>query len=246
MTRREEVAALCRDGLSPAEIANRLGLRMYDVKTHLHTQVGEGAIRRSDVLFTIPEEQRREFEVLISCSPTGQYWDLINSADAAGYEQETFRLYLDFRGARVWRGDLYEYIADVELYFHDIIRRKLVERFGDGEAGWWRQGVPATVRTQCVTSRENDPTPAEDPFAYTTFIHLGEIIEKHWEAFASTLPEVLTQSKKDFSASFRRLNRIRNAVMHPCKNIVPTEDDFLFVRSLWRVCSAGRPGTGNI
>lgn len=179
MTRREDVAALCKEGLSPSEIGSRLGLRMYDVKTHLLTQVGEGAIRRSDILFSIPAAQRREFEAFIKASQGQSYWGILNGAVAAGHEKETFRLFLDLAEDRVWRGDLYEYIADIELALHDRVKRALAERFGDGEAGWWRQGVPSPVRTTWVTARESD-SPADHPFAYTTFIHLGEIIEKNW------------------------------------------------------------------
>ncbi len=246
MTRREDVAALCREGLSPSAIGERLGLTMYVVKTHLLTQVGEGAIRRSDILFSIAAEQRRQFEEFIKANQGNPYWKIINAAAAAVHEKETFRLFLDLAQERVWRGDLYEYIADIELALHDRVKRALAARFGDGEAGWWRQGVPPLVRTACVTARENDPSPADHPFAYTTFIHLGEIIEKKWDLLVSALPKLLAQSRKTFSTDLRRLNGIRNSVMHPCKRIEPTEDDFLFVRSFWRAMSCTGQGSGSV
>jgi hypothetical protein len=204
------------------------------VRTYLLTQVGEGALRRSDILFSIPGEQRRTFESFIKANAHRGHWGTINAAQTAGHERETFRLYLDLATERVWRGDLYEYIADIELLMHDLVRSTLTGQYGDSEKGWWRQGVPIAVRTACVTARENDPTPVPDPFSYTTFIHLADIVEKNWEAFRGALPTALDTSKKDFLSSLRRLNSIRNGVMHPSKRIEMQDDDFLFVRTLWQ------------
>lgn len=234
MTRANEVVALCQQGLSPCQIAQTLGLSMFAVKTHLQSKVGEGALRRSDVLFTIPLDTRREFDRVINTNRDSDYFNIIKCAVAAGHEYDTFRLYLDFSKDRVWRGDLYEYIADVEIFVHDLVRRTLEQRYGHDEAGWWRQGVPTPIRTACVDAREKDPSPAKDAYAYTTFMHLGEIIDKNWQCFAALLPPQYAQSKKSFAADLRRLNGIRNGVMHPSKKIELREDDFLFVRSLWR------------
>lgn len=57
MSHREDAAALGMRGLAPVQIAKRLDITLYPVRTHLLVKVGEGSLRRSDILFRIPAQQ---------------------------------------------------------------------------------------------------------------------------------------------------------------------------------------------
>lgn len=129
-------------------------------------------------------------------------------------------------------GDMYEFVSETELSLHDLVRAKLQEEFGTEEAGWWRQGVPAEIRTVCVTRREQDEEPAASPFAYTDLVHLFKIMDRNWTLFVGLLPKRYASSKKSFESELSRLHRIRNSVMHPVKGKKWSEADFEFVRRM--------------
>ena len=133
-------------------------------------------------------------------------------------------------------GDMYEMVRDVELALHERIRGAFVEAFG--EEKWWREGVPATVRAECAALYEHDPDPAPEAFAYTTLIHLREILDKRWDVLAPALPKVFQSNRKKLSADLVSLNRIRNAVMHPVRRATFTDREFLFVREFARALAA--------
>jgi hypothetical protein len=77
---------------------------------------------------------------------------------------------------------------------------------------------------------ERDAEPATDLFCYTTIIHLLKIFDQNWTAFCEHLPGKLRANKQDFVARLKRLNAIRNIVMHPVKALPLTEADFYFLR----------------
>src|SRR5262249_50918621 len=74
---------------------------------------------------------------------------------------------------------------------------------------------------------------AEDPFSYTTLIQLAKIFDKKWGLLSKRLPPKLESNKSEFTSRLERINRIRNAVMHPCKGIGISDDDFLMVRNFY-------------
>jgi len=126
---------------------------------------------------------------------------------------------------------MYQLIYHVEVELHRIVHTILIQEHGIEKAAWWRVGVPEQVRLQCVSARESDPSPAEDPFCYTTFIHLKRILDSNWRATLPRLPKELAREKHAFLKGLEGLNAIRNRVMHPCKAMPPTEDDFLSVHA---------------
>jgi putative PIN family toxin of toxin-antitoxin system len=83
-----------------------------------------------------------------------------------------------------------------------------------------------------VAIRERDPQPEDDAFCYTTLLNLAKILDGSWGTLSGSLPRVIASNKQRFLSDLARLNRIRNAVMHPVRNAPPTEDDFIFVRAL--------------
>ena len=242
MSVREEAAQLLLNGLSPVEVANQMNKDIIEIKRYLLTQVGEGQLRLSDILFSIPESQRVKFEALLSKHPTTDYWGIPRAARQwKSMEQGELRIYLACRNSE--RGDMYVYIADIEILFHRKIRENLVSEFGDSEDGWWRQGISLQTRKACVCRREEDLSPCEDPFDYTDFIDLREILNKNWSVFTRSLPKAIAGDKQKLLKDLLTLNDLRNAVMHPIKQVVIGRDDFIFVQafrksidpSSWRI-----------
>lgn len=189
--------------MSPREIAAKLEVNPNTVKSYLHRAIGEGLIRRSDVYFCVPAKQRR--------------------ADS------TIREWFNDPGQVL--GDLYEDIREIEIGLHRTVRTQLVKQYGDGETGWWRQGVPLKVRQKCHSRREEDPEEPCETFAYSDLVDLVDTLERQWPLFTHLFP-AFKGNKKRLRQELSRLNRIRNKVMHPVRGFVPTEDDFGFVRAL--------------
>lgn len=239
MGRKHEAAQLLLEGLSPSQIASQMTVLFATVKQYLLLQVGEGAIRRSDILFSLPQNLRDIFDQLPTLFDSHGVDLNSNSARKvltdAGFSPEEMAFYIELRDAGASRGDMYEDIADIEIALHQFVRYALTAAYGDGETGWWRQGVPIGIRSQCVSSREADPAPADDPFCYTNFIHLAEVIEKSWDCFQKALPASFSSDRRALMRDLRRLNEIRNAVMHPIKRRPWTEQDFRFVNGFSRI-----------
>lgn len=54
---RDETLALLRSGVEPAEIASRMGVSLKTTLAYLDQMVGEGRLRRSDILLSIPRNE---------------------------------------------------------------------------------------------------------------------------------------------------------------------------------------------
>jgi predicted transcriptional regulator len=247
MARRQEAASLLKQGLSPREIAAEMKVTLETVIQYLYHQIGEGKIRRSDVVFSIDPRTRRHVESIIAELQTENPMKIVSAVKKSDSSIKTDDLYayLQFRDARLALGDMYEIIRDIELTLHDAMRRMLYVELGES---WWRNGVPEQIRVECQTGLEKDPEPAEEPYCYTTFIHLREILDKRWEVFSKTLSKKVSSNKKALLEGLARLNQIRNSVMHPVRGTRLTEEDFAFVRRFqedielerWREYAAGR------
>ena len=123
---------------------------------------------------------------------------------------------------------MYEYIREIEITLHDFIKNKLMEKFGPKETSWWREIKPR-IRKACVSRREEDPDPT-DKFNYTNFIDLATILDNNWGVFKKKLPNKIEGQKGKFLSQVRKLNQIRNAVMHPVKDREWTTEDLNFTR----------------
>jgi hypothetical protein len=205
MGRPHDVANLVRTGLTPAEIAAQLGVTVASVAGYLHRAVGEGLIRRSDIYFSVPGDRRGSDSTL-------QLW----------YSDPVHAL-----------GDMYEDLRRIEITLHERIREALIREYGDGEAGWWRHGIPEGVRVKCQERRERDRDDPCQPFSYSDLLDLDASLEEQWALLKDLFPDY-TANRKQLSKDLRRLNRIRNKVMHPVRGVVPDDDDFEFVRGLQR------------
>ena len=70
---------------------------------------------------------------------------------------------------------MYEFVSEIEVTLHSVIKKVLQKECGNARDKWWRQGVPLEVRKDCAVAHEQDPDPVDDPYCYTTFIHLKMI-----------------------------------------------------------------------
>lgn len=230
MARPAEAVRLLKEGYSPKEIADRWGISLRSVIQYLYIAVGEGAIKRSDIFFSIGASRRQIIEEELA-----EVLDipiLTNSMRQRipDLSLEELKLYFNLRDARVSYGDMYELISKIEINLHNIMQEILVRKYGQEESGWWRKGISEKIRKDCVLLREQDPEPAEEAFCYTNFIHLRDILDKQWNIFEKVLPKNILKDKKGFLNKLVKLNHIRNCIMHPIKGHDLTEDDFVFVR----------------
>jgi len=200
---------------------------------YLYRLVGEGALRRSDILFTLPPETRQQIEKIVQEQPVIHPGRIRKALQASGTEvnPDDLRIYLKLRDARVDLGDMYELLRDLELSLHKFIHDVLEREVGEN---WWREAVPLRVREDCALTHERDLEPAADLFCYTTVIHLLHIFDENWKFFNELLPPRLGSNKQEFLARLKHLNRIRNMVMHPVKGYVVTEEDYDFLRRFHR------------
>jgi hypothetical protein len=206
--RRDEAVEWLRWGLSPDRIADEMGISLSTVLGYLDQMVGEGVIRRSDIYFSLSEEERKN--------------------PAAWEHAEIVERYGNARDAL---GDMYEELRDIETSLHGRIRDVLVERHGPEESGWWRRGVPINVRKKCVERREEDLQPISDPYCYTDLLDLRAILDSNWTELNSVVG-TYGSDKPKLLRDLVRLNEIRRTVMHPIRGGVPVEDDFSFLRSM--------------
>lgn len=236
MARKDQAAALLSAGNSPSRIASLMGITIGSVEQYLYTKVGEGAIRRSDILFSIDASIRNTVENIILKTGKSDCASIIWAAkrEAHFLDYNELEIYLTLKDARISLGDMYEFIYQIETTLHEMIKRTLIDKYGEGEGGWWRKGISLEIRKDCTRLREEETEPAAEAFCYTTFAHLRKILDDQWGVFSQVLPKALAKEKKTFLSNLNKLNGIRNYVMHPVKGMPITEEDFEFVRGFHR------------
>ena len=234
MLRKDMAADLLRRGLPPSEIAQQMHTSTRAVMQYLCLKIGEGDLRRSDVVFSVPQELRKAIEEILEANPRISASAIARQLHSRGIRANRVdtAVYIAFRRARVVLGDMYELVRNVELRLHSFIKAAFIAEFGEEQ--WWRGGVPDTIRAECAALMEKDPEPASEPYCYTHLINTREILDKRWAVLSKYMPEALTHKKKELMERLLRLNRIRNTVMHPVRDSHLEEDDFEFVRELDR------------
>ena len=230
MARKHEAVEWLKKGCSPSKIAEHMDVTVSTVINYLYNQVGEGRIRRSDIVFSVSQNTRDTIEHLISETGTTYWFDIYRAIERSSrqIDREDLQIYLELRDARVALGDMYEIIRDIEVTLHSSIKNILVSEYGPND--WWRKGIPKNIRAECAASLEKDPEPAGEPYCYTDFIHLKEILDKQWRVFSRALPKKLSSDKKKLLSGLAKLNEVRNSVMHPVRGMIPTDKDFALVR----------------
>jgi hypothetical protein len=154
-------------------------------------------------------------------------------------EIEEVELYLLCFQKAFKAGEIYEALCEIERTLHAKIRMILIDTFGpQPETGWWRKGVPLSVRLDCVKRLEEDDECLNSiPYNYTTLINLKRIIEDNAGLFENRMPSnaAAKREKADIKLILRKLtklNKIRDRMMHPVGATPPNEDDFFFVNGI--------------
>ena len=248
MTLRHDARGYLLSGMSPQQIAKRMGRDLKQIREYLFFLVGEGELFHSDIAFSIPERKLIE-EAARNVPPDDEpykffrmRWDVCFKLREQGHDID-FELIHLYLAARDPRPDLYSLLCKIELLLHHLVKQTLQAAYGDN---WWRKGISEAIRKNCQSRREEDDLPLEDPYCYTTFIDLKAIIENGWRIFSIALPKTLAADKPDTLRKLKRLNDVRNVVMHPVKQVSEYEDDYRFARKCleefdgprWRVMEA--------
>jgi hypothetical protein len=251
-----------------AAVTLRFDITHASVVQYLYTAVGRELICRSEILFAIEDATARCVEAIATQAGIRTFSELrrilsenkpttLTSGQYRSFEEDAL-LYFGLREAPL--ADMYESLCRLETFMHAFIKTEL-ER-GYGPQDWWRKGIPSGVRKDCALAKEEDPEPQDDPYCYTTFIHLQNIFDKQWGIFCQLLPKRLASDKSKFLSELVRLNVFRNRIMHPVRGYRPTKHDLDFVKdfaarmfakgskpSELRHCTITweiRPGPGNI
>jgi hypothetical protein len=235
MGTRHDITQLLRQGLSPLEIGKRLA-RGADIVKSVLLQVGEGDLRLSEVLFSIPRERQEKYEGIIRHLPGRGICSWQQSCTARRLDVSEFTLYALSRNSE--QGDMYIHLRKLEVSLHHLVRVVLEHAFQTHDDAWWREGVPLPIRERCAQTKEADPEPMSELYAYTTCIDLKRIIDTHWRVFQPALPKAVSDDKKLFMKGLDRLNSIRNGVMHPVKPMEITREHFGFVLKILEALSA--------
>src|SRR5690349_13422038 len=111
---RIQVTNLLLQGKSPFQIAGELHVPQADIMNQLYRAVGQGHLRRSDILFSIEPEVRKAIEDAIAAADSNEPRRLRRALSQSGVKvsREDVDMYLRLRDARVDLGDMYEFVRE--------------------------------------------------------------------------------------------------------------------------------------
>lgn len=115
----------------------------------------------------------------------------------------------------------YQLCSLIECDLKDAVVRCLEVQFGEQ---WWTEGVPVSIRKSCaVTREEEDCSLPSDAYCY--LVHFKEIVKANWPLFGPAMEQASGHQGKDRATHWMsELNPVRNAVMHPSKRDITSED----------------------
>jgi len=154
--------------------------------------------------------------------------------DVKDIDKELFEYYFQLRNPQFWMGELYWNLYLIEKYYYFIISEILNFYDWKNSGNNWRK-VPEKIRIKCHQRREKDSFP-DEPYNYLTLIDMMNIIDKNWKDFSEFFEESFG-GKKEFLDNFKKINVIRNKVMHPIKKS-PILEDFIFVSKFFKTTCA--------
>src|SRR5262245_60682032 len=125
MARKHEAERLLRQGLDPMAISQEMDVSFSTVVQYLRTRVGERALRHSDLYFSFGREKRKALQAVLEAQQDNEKIRLSN--DLSWEELYFFKA---LRDRRIFAGDMYEYISEIEIALHDVVRATLVSAFG--------------------------------------------------------------------------------------------------------------------
>lgn len=145
MVKKHKAAFFLVLGFSPSTIAEIMGITTSTVVDYLYNQVGEGTIRRSDLLFSVDKQTRTKVEELIK-GDRRNVRDRLRRISGGNAEDGT--VYYALRDSFIPRGDVYDYLSRIEVFLHNHVRENLARHLSPGR--WWRDGVPENIRAECA------------------------------------------------------------------------------------------------
>lgn len=233
-----------RGGRNPSEIAHQQGISLTTVFSYLDRAVGEDKITRSEIYFSMPQHLRARVEA--ACTAAGYRYPRGSTAPVslgplgsslADEDADSVKVCLRYGPASRYYGDLYEVVRRYEIDLHRLVRDVLIQHFGDDERAWWFQGVPTKVRVQCAGRAEELGRWDLDPWNCTMLLDLQSVIDQLWKVFDKfyRLP-----SKNDVASEIKRVNDVRNRVMHPVRDSPPTEVDFDTLNTAYKALQSVR------
>ena len=125
-------------------------------------------------------------------------------------------------------------VTEIEDTIRNVTVTVLKAKYGDDESGWWRQGVPQTVRSSAA-SRSEMSVEGGGPDKYMDMLDYKKIAEqsKVWRDFERywTINRSL-RSKSDRLEWMDRLSTIRNRLSHSGRRHVG-DDEVTFLEEIW-------------
>jgi hypothetical protein len=236
MSKKDEAVRLLRFGMSPGAISGKQQVTLSTILKYLNQAVGDGTIRRSDILFSVPKQIRDE---VFRLSTEGDKWGTNSryrrgkiverlQAQNINATEDDIEVILQYRDKRFAFGDMYEDLRSIEIHLHSLLREALEQKYGED---WWHKGIPGQVRKQCW-SRKDKQKSENNPYTFTDLPDLERIATEQWEAVSSKVPQKVAVDSRQFADIIKQLNRIRRRVMHPVRGESPSDEDFQFVHTL--------------
>lgn len=232
----ERIIGLVSEGLCPSRIAKELDLRVNEIITVIHTAISNGKLKRSDVIASFDKDWRglvdtwADYGNPIAPDKMIAMLELLDMP----HDVQELSLYLDYQKQHATLGDTYQLLSDLERMLHALFKSVLVKKFGAGDARWWAQCIPETVRISCAQNRERDQGYQEHPYAYTTLMDLWTILDKQWSVLNTHFLTEVTKDKKQLERDWKKLNSLRNRVMHPVRGEPPSDEDYDFAKEMKR------------
>jgi len=229
--RPKQCADLILEGHALSEIAAELHISSNSVVQYLYSALGMGLIDILDIVVTIPEDTRCAIERIITDFGT-DYYPIVHKEVEDRHidiDRAELQLYLRVRGKYI--GDLYFFIADLERSLHSLIQTVLEAEFGS-DYRWWNLTVPESIKQECQQRHQRDRNPADHPYSYTSFLQLRDIIDSNWNTFQGYLPEAESLDRRALMRALSAANAVRNKVMHPVRESMPSNEEFLSVLGL--------------
>jgi hypothetical protein len=149
----EEAYKLLTEGYTPHLISKRLSISIENLLRDFNRLVGEGRIRRVDILYSVPGERRARIEKVKSLGP-------LNIAEVAAALRERhlddlwrseeemvsdIMVVISYGDARFVLDEMYEEIRAIEVVLNDYVERKLKLQYGNNLEEWWIQGDRKSV-----------------------------------------------------------------------------------------------------
>jgi hypothetical protein len=107
---RQEVLEKLKSGMKPSEIARERTVTLGTILGYLDQLVGQGQLRRSDILFSIPTEIRQPILELLSDDPSQSISSIMNGLRRISLilDEDDVLVVHKYHDARYALGEIYE------------------------------------------------------------------------------------------------------------------------------------------